>query len=172
LRTYNPLLYDRYKQHQDLLHAHEPHLRRNFPNSVWSSLTVNCGPQSTTNPHVDGSNVPDGWCPVLGVGTYNFRKGGHLVLPNLKLVLEFPPGCVIFLPSALLVHYNTPIQPGETRYSITQYTAGGLFRWVANGFQTQETFLCHASSAEKKKWWADRETRWVQGHQFFPRIIS
>ncbi|KAE9393278.1 hypothetical protein BT96DRAFT_829506 [Gymnopus androsaceus JB14] len=73
LHTYNPLLYDRYKQHQDVLHAHEPHLRRNFPNSVWSSLMVNCGPQSTTDPHVDGANVPDGWCPILGLGNYNFR---------------------------------------------------------------------------------------------------
>ncbi|KIY61385.1 hypothetical protein CYLTODRAFT_447726 [Cylindrobasidium torrendii FP15055 ss-10] len=43
-------------------------------------------------------------------------------------------GVTVFIPSALITHYNLPIAPGETRYSITQYSAGGLFRWVNNGF--------------------------------------
>ncbi|KAJ3804808.1 hypothetical protein EV368DRAFT_66071 [Lentinula lateritia] len=171
LHTYNPLMYEDYRLHQEELHDKEPHLRRNFPNSIWSSLTVNCGPQSVTNPHVDGRNRPDGWCPVLSLGPFNHRLGGQLVLPDLKLVIEFPPGCVIFLPSALLVHYNCPIQAGERRYSITQYTAGGLFRWVANGFQTQEAFLARATAAEKKKWRLNRATRWEHGLRFFPVIV-
>lgn len=161
-----------YQRHQQELHAGEPHLCWNFPNSVWSSITVNCGPQSTTDPHTDAANRPDGWCSILALGRYNYRLGGHLVLPDLKLVLEFPPGCVVFIPSALLVHYNCPIQPQETRYSITQFTAGGLFRWVANGFQTQSTFLSCASSSELTKWWEERKTRWMRGLQFFPIIKS
>ncbi|KAH7868548.1 uncharacterized protein C8R40DRAFT_1061804 [Lentinula edodes] len=128
LHTYNPLMYEDYHLHQEELHDKELHLRCNFPNSVWSLLTVNCGPQSVTNPHVDGRNRPDGWCPVLSLGPFNHRLGG-------QLVIEFPPGCVIFLPSALLVHYNCPIQEGEHRYSITQYTAGGLFWWVKENEQ-------------------------------------
>ncbi|KAF9042688.1 hypothetical protein BDP27DRAFT_1347149 [Rhodocollybia butyracea] len=163
-------MYADYKQHQDVLHTHETHLRRNFVDSVWSSLTVNCGPRTETDPHVDCRNRPDGWCPVFALGLFNSRIGGHLVLPDLKLVLEFPSGCAIFLPSALLVHYNTAIQEGEHSYSLTQYTAGGLFRWVANGFQTQETFLTHALADVKAKWWQDRKTRWKRGLQFFPIV--
>lgn len=164
-------MYESYKRHQAELHAHETHLRRNFPNSVWSSVTVNMGPRTITHPHVDGANRPDGWCPVFPLGTFNPRTGGHLVLPDLKLVIEFPAGCVIFLPSSLLVHYNTPIQMHEKRYSITQYTAGGLFRWASNGFQTQDTFLAKASHEEKVKWLADRATRWERGLDFFPIIM-
>lgn len=170
LSTYNPLLYEELIQHQNLLHAHEPQLCRNFPNSAWSSLTVNCGPQTTTDPHVDSANQPTSWCPIAALGPFNAQTGGQLVLPDLKLVIEFPPGCIIFLPSALLVHYNCPIQPGEKRYSITQYTAGGLFRWVANGFQTQEAFLACASISEQEAWWVNRERRWECGLKFFPVI--
>ncbi|KAJ3860342.1 hypothetical protein EV359DRAFT_75214 [Lentinula novae-zelandiae] len=153
LHTYNPLMYKDYHQHQEELHDKEPHLRRNFPNSIWLLLTVNCGPQSVTNPHVDGCNRPDGWCPVLSLGPFNHWLGGQLVLPDLKLVIEFPPGCVIFLPSALF------------------YTAGGLFRWVANGFQTQEAFLARATAAEKKRWWLNHATQWEHGLCFFPVIV-
>ncbi|KIK50988.1 hypothetical protein GYMLUDRAFT_181959 [Collybiopsis luxurians FD-317 M1] len=170
LRTYNPLMYEEYRSHQDILHAHEPHLQRNFCNSIWSSMTVNFGPQTVTDPHVDARNRPDGWCPILSGGNFNYRKGGQLVLPDLKLVIEFPPGCVIFLPSALLVHYNCPIQPGETRYSFTQYTAGGLIRWVENGFQTQDAMLSKLSVSEKKQWKESRRLRWSQGLRFFPVI--
>ena len=30
------------------------------------------------------------------------------------------------------------ISPHETRISFTQYTAGGLFRWVSNDYQTED----------------------------------
>lgn len=52
------------------------------------------------------------------------------------MVVEFPSGSTILLPSASIFHGNTPIQPGETRYSFTQYCAGGLLRWVDYGFQS------------------------------------
>ncbi|KAJ6626308.1 hypothetical protein B0H10DRAFT_2303954 [Mycena sp. CBHHK59/15] len=38
------------------------------------------------------------------------------------------------MPSGCVDHGNTPLQPGETRTSMTQYAAGGLFRWVAYDF--------------------------------------
>jgi hypothetical protein len=38
----------------------------------------------------------------------------------------------------MLIHGNTPIQKGETRYSITQYIPGALFRTVEYDFHTQE----------------------------------
>ncbi|KAF8910708.1 hypothetical protein CPB85DRAFT_1435178 [Mucidula mucida] len=38
---------------------------------------------------------------------------------------------------------------------MTQYTAGGLFRWVANGFQTQEKFWENASEEEHAQWLTD-----------------
>ncbi|KAF4586922.1 hypothetical protein EYR40_010939 [Pleurotus pulmonarius] len=50
--------------------------------------------------------------------------------PSCDLV---PPGATLLIPSALVQHSNLPIQNGERQYSMTQYSAGGLFRWVRNG---------------------------------------
>ncbi|KAF5381816.1 hypothetical protein D9757_008322 [Collybiopsis confluens] len=170
LKTYNPLMYEEYHKHQTILHKRCPYLRKNFTNSVWSSLTVNFGPQTVTRPHVDARNRPDGWCPILAGGNFDFRRGGQLVLPDLKLVIEFAPGCVIFLPSALLIHYNCPIQAGETRYSITQYTAGGLVRWVSNGFQGQKAMLRERGLSDEE-WGAKCQQRRVDSLRFFPVIV-
>ncbi|KAJ7263031.1 hypothetical protein C8J57DRAFT_1231629 [Mycena rebaudengoi] len=60
---------------------------------------------------------------------------------KLKLLIDFPAGASLIVPSAFMDHGNTPIQAGETRYSLTQYAAGGLFRWVKYGFQTAKSLL-------------------------------
>lgn len=61
-----------------------------------------------------------------------------MVLFDVDLVIEFPPGATILIPSSVMRHGNTPIQDGETRVGMTQYAAGALFRWVDNGFMTAE----------------------------------
>ncbi|KAK1230094.1 hypothetical protein PQX77_006809 [Marasmius sp. AFHP31] len=109
------------------------HLRWNFSSSVFASLVINFGPQTWTHKHRDIQNLPHSWCAVTAMGDYDYRKGGHLILWDLKLVIEFPPGCTILLPSATLVHSNVPIREGETRTSYTQYSAGALFRWADHG---------------------------------------
>ncbi|KAJ7861100.1 hypothetical protein B0H14DRAFT_2217722, partial [Mycena olivaceomarginata] len=57
----------------------------------------------------------------------------HQIKADLRLVIEFPPGALILLPSATLAHWNVP----DKRISFTQFTAGGLIRYVDNGFRTQ-----------------------------------
>lgn len=86
--------------------------------------------------HADSGNSAGGLCAVTNAGNFDPKLGGHLILWNFKLVIEFPPGSTILLPSASVTHGNTPIQPGESRYSFTQYCAGGLFRWVEYGLQS------------------------------------
>ncbi|TFK57988.1 hypothetical protein BDN72DRAFT_741194, partial [Pluteus cervinus] len=51
------------------------------------------------------------------------------------LVVRFPPGSTIVIPSSTIEHGNTPIAANEERASITQFCAGGLIRWVNHGFQ-------------------------------------
>ncbi len=85
-------------------------------------------------------NLATGWCGVIALGNYNPKTGGHLVLWDLRLVIEFPPGAVIFIPSSILRHSNVQVAPHETRMSFTQYTAGGLFRWEDCGFCSQKDF--------------------------------
>ncbi|KAJ7815116.1 hypothetical protein B0H14DRAFT_2310027, partial [Mycena olivaceomarginata] len=70
-------------------------------------------------------------------------KSAHLYLKELKLVVEFPSTATALIPSAVIHHGNTPLAPNETRRSMTQYAAGGLFRYVKYGFKTAKELLAH-----------------------------
>ncbi|KAI0039505.1 hypothetical protein FA95DRAFT_1504082, partial [Auriscalpium vulgare] len=118
--------------------AQDASLEKAFEKSVFPTITFNFGPQALTKPHRDFKNIPYGWCAVTALGDFDHTKGGHLIIWELKLVIEFPAGSTILLPSAILTHSNTPIQEGETRQSFTQYCAGDLVRWQAYGYRTEE----------------------------------
>jgi hypothetical protein len=109
-----------------------------FPHSIFSCATFNFGPNVWTFRHRDIQNVPFGWCAVQSAGDFDATKGGYLVLWELKLVIEFPAGALILLPSATITHSNVPVQKGDTRVSFTQFTAGGLMRYIDNGFRTAD----------------------------------
>ncbi|PPR04903.1 hypothetical protein CVT26_012726, partial [Gymnopilus dilepis] len=115
-------------------------LRRNWPKTPWAAAAFNFGPQTVCYPHADYGNLAFGWCCITALGDYDYTKGGHLVLWDFKLVLEFPPGATILIPSSAIHHSNTRIFRGEKRYSFTQYSSGGLFRWVHNDFMTAEKY--------------------------------
>ncbi|KAJ7169311.1 hypothetical protein C8R43DRAFT_876463 [Mycena crocata] len=142
-RVFAPALHKFYKEQMSVLHAAAPHLRRLFPEalSVFAACTFNFGPSTVTFPHIDAANLAWGWCSITALGNFNPDLGGHLILWDLNLVIRFPPGSTIMIPSALLRHSNIAIQQGEKRYSFTQFTAGGLFRWVNNGHRSDKEFF-------------------------------
>ncbi|KAF8197309.1 hypothetical protein K438DRAFT_1585189, partial [Mycena galopus ATCC 62051] len=90
----------------------------------FATCTFNFGPRTVTFPHIDAPNLAWGWCSITTLGQFNPDLGGHLILWDLNLVIRFPPGSTIMIPSALLRHSNVSIQQNEMRYSFTQYTAG------------------------------------------------
>ena len=130
-----------------------------FAASIFIAIAINYGPKTVCLGHRDRGNLSYGWCAVTGFGKFDYRKGGHLILWELKLVVEMPPGCTVFLPSAIIKHSNTSIGSEETRYSIAQYTAGGLFRWVSRGFQPEYKYEEECSDEE---WEAEVEWRHSQ----------
>ncbi|KAJ8457211.1 hypothetical protein ONZ45_g18402 [Pleurotus djamor] len=154
LHTHAPDLGRYYRSTLDAVVAHNPRLKRNFKNSDFASLTVNFGPQTVCEKHRDVCNLAWGWCAVTALGNYDHRKGGHMVLWDFGLVIEFPPGYTILVPSASVDHSNTPIGPDETRYSVTQYTGGKVFRWVNNDFQMEKD-VPPSTTEEKRKRWMD-----------------
>ncbi|KAF9471714.1 hypothetical protein BDN70DRAFT_761742, partial [Pholiota conissans] len=135
---YFPKIYHHYWTHLGPLYGRIPTLRANFPNvSIFPACTFNLGPTTATHDHRDSANVASGICAITALGNFDPTLGGHLILFDLKLVIEFPPGSTVLIPSALFKHGNTPIVgEGVSRMSFTQYCAGGLFRWVRYGFQT------------------------------------
>ncbi|KAE9386541.1 hypothetical protein BT96DRAFT_784538, partial [Gymnopus androsaceus JB14] len=145
-KTWAPKLYNYCSGHFESLLSSDSSLRRIFDNSVMASAAFNFGPRTVCLPHIDFSNLPFLWCWIWALGWYNWKKGGHLVLWDLKLVVEFPPGSLIAIPSGVCRHGKTAMLRKETWYSFTQYSSGGNFHWVDHGFQTEEAYCARRSS--------------------------
>jgi hypothetical protein len=96
--------------------------------------------------------------------------GGHLILWDLGLVINFPSGSTVLIPSSVIRHSNTDIQEGETHYSFTQYAAGGLFRWVYNGFCSDKEFLVTAMMEQRDRRDADCTRQWEDGLGMFSKL--
>ncbi|KAE9389115.1 hypothetical protein BT96DRAFT_835420, partial [Gymnopus androsaceus JB14] len=122
-----PRLYSFYAENRARIEKESPDMCWNFAKSIFACCTFNFGPQTVTVEHLDHLNYVFGWCAITALGNFNHQKGGHFVLWDLGLVIELPPGWSILIPSAYLRHSNTIIGVNETRYSLTQYTARGLF---------------------------------------------
>ncbi|KAJ7834684.1 hypothetical protein B0H13DRAFT_1653136, partial [Mycena leptocephala] len=141
LMTFAPKMAKEYIKDLKTLFEKHPELHHNYRNSIFPAATYNLGPRTATFNHLDALNRPDGLCALTTGGDYDHKKSAHLYLEQLRVVVEFPSGATLLLPLATVGHGNTPLQEGETRCSLTQYTAGGLFRWVGYGFKTAKQLL-------------------------------
>ena len=164
--SFAPRLYHHYLTTLDKAVEHNPSLKRNFERSVFSCAAFNFPPSVATLPHRDSENLPFGWCVVQALGDFDPTEGGHLVLDDLRVVVEFPAGTSIYLPSATFTHSNIPVREGESRSSFTQYTPGHLFRWVENGCKTDSEL----TKSEKKEMKEKRKTRWINGIQMWSTL--
>jgi hypothetical protein len=142
------------------LTAREEDLRPNFGlQSVFSCAALNLGPTVVCTPHKDCNNCPFGWCSILALGNFEAKAGGQIVLWEMGLIIDFPPGATILIPSALVTHWNLPIGSQESRSSFTQFTPGNIFRYVENGFRTD----AELRDTDTDQYRADMEgrlTRW------------
>jgi hypothetical protein len=170
MEAMNEPMFQEYRNTQVKLHAKHPNLRKIHEKNVFCCTSVNFGPRTVCKIHLDHSNRAAGWCVVSAWGNFDPTRGGHLVLWSLGLVIEFPPGSNIFIPSALIPHSNTPIQPKETRYSVTSWTASGIFRWVYNGFQSDKAWEQKATKADREKRQKDQESRWTESLRLFRQL--
>ncbi|KAJ6518037.1 hypothetical protein C8R47DRAFT_960144, partial [Mycena vitilis] len=171
-KSYAPTLHEHYRSTLAAVHDHLPRLPRNYDEftSVFAAGTFNFGPCTVTLPHLDFANLAWGWCAVTALGRFDPDKGGHLILWDLRLVIRFPPGTTIFIPSAILRHSNVSIQQGETRFSFTQFSAAGIFRYVYNGFRTEkEVKLSKMSKSERATRAEERRTRWFAGLKMYSK---
>ncbi|KAJ7701087.1 hypothetical protein B0H17DRAFT_1245691 [Mycena rosella] len=151
LATWAPNLFDFYVDYMKLFYHHYPNLHRPFLNGIWCAVIFNLGPMTCALGHRAFANLAFGWCAITALGYFDYRKGGHLILWDCKLIIEFPPGTTILIPSAAIFHSNIPIVDGERRYSFTQYTAGGIFRWIEHGFKSEEAYLATLTKKEQEE---------------------
>ncbi|KAL0070404.1 hypothetical protein AAF712_002235 [Marasmius tenuissimus] len=162
MKVYYPKLERLYTNVKDKLRVDNPSLSDPLPGCCFSACNLNLG-RAVTLRHTDFLNLLFGQCAVLALGDFEYKKGGHLVLWDLGLVIEFPPGAMILLPSALLEHSNVSIAGDERRSSITFYSASGLFRWVTNGYMSDKEFKARASTKMRQRWDQHRANLWKVG---------
>ncbi|KAJ7083946.1 hypothetical protein B0H15DRAFT_784520, partial [Mycena belliarum] len=148
LAMFAPKLYQYFRSILTLLFEHHPELIHNFTNSVFPATTLNCGPDAVTFNHFDHLNLSHGLCAITCGGDFDHTRSAALHLRTWSLVIECPTGSTYLIPSAIVEHGNTSLQAGETRHSITQYAAGGLFRWVTYGFQSLKSLLAQKGGGE------------------------
>ncbi|KAF9470948.1 hypothetical protein BDN70DRAFT_820656 [Pholiota conissans] len=170
--TWAPNMYTYYEDHFEPLLEDDPTLHRNWPGSVWASFAVNFGPRTACQSHRDFANLPFGWCAITSLGDFDAKKGGHLVLWDLKLVIEFPPGSTILIPSSVITHSNVPVGRRKTRYSVTQFSAGGLFRWVDQGLQCTNNYMSKLTGEGMEEDLKQQEERCKLGLTLFSTMDS
>ncbi|KAF9035951.1 hypothetical protein BJ165DRAFT_642156 [Panaeolus papilionaceus] len=139
---------------------------RNFRRCAFACANLNMGPQTIAIKHCDSLNAAYGLCSIQSLGEFDPKLGGHLILWDLSLVIEFPPYSTILIPSACLTHSNVPIQQDETRLSFTQYSAGGLFRWVSNACMTESALKAY-DEVEYNKIMEKKSNRWKECLKLF-----
>ncbi|KAJ7429961.1 hypothetical protein B0H11DRAFT_1765935, partial [Mycena galericulata] len=148
LAHYAPKLWRYCRDTLRALFKHHRGLKHNFNNSIFPAATFNCGPDVVTAEHMDFLNLVHGLCAITSGGDFDHTEGGQIYLDQIKLVIDFPSGAGMLIPSAFVTHGNTPIRPNETRFSLTQYAAGALFRWVKYGFRTAKSILASEGGAD------------------------
>lgn len=167
--AYAPKVAAYYREKLSALLNSDQALKRPFPRSTYPAAAFNLGPCVCTYKHRDPLNCPFGLCAIQALGDFDPVKGGHLILWDLGLYIEFPSGSLILIPSATLAHSNTPIQKHEKRASFTQYCGGGLFRYVDNDFMT-ESALKEKNPQKYAEMQAAKADRWRFGLSHFSTL--
>ncbi|KAF9257864.1 hypothetical protein L218DRAFT_965023 [Marasmius fiardii PR-910] len=154
--AWSPSIFKSYMENKKELTKNNTNLQWNFNNSVFAAISINFGPRTVTSEHTDHENHADGFCVITPLapseGGYDYQAGSHLILWDLGVVIEFSPKASLYILSASLQHSN--------RYSITQYSAGSLFRWMEHGFQPELSYYASLSPEEKAREVAKDTGRW------------
>lgn len=157
---YAPKMYCDYVNKLDRLFARYLELDYIWDNNVFLAVSFNFRLSAVSYEHNDFGNCAAGWCSIFCDGSFDPQRSGHLILRELGIVMEFPPGSTIFILSACITHGNTAIGKDETRWVFTQYASGGLFRFVDYGFHTWR-MLYDGDRSRADEVLVQRETRWV-----------
>ncbi|KAJ7664350.1 hypothetical protein DFH06DRAFT_897559, partial [Mycena polygramma] len=103
--------------------------------SVFSAATFELGGPHCRNSATGAppSHQAGTWSIITSLGKYAALRGGHIILWDLGLVVTFPIGCTILLPTGLVRYSFVKVRPGERRYSLVQWAGAGIAHWFRNG---------------------------------------
>lgn len=104
---------------------------------------------------------------VIPFGTFDHEKGGHLILHELKMVIELPSGSIVLFPSAIISHENVDIAADEERQAFTAYTAASTFQWAHEAFDRVRKMSKFESKEYGDRIWAEGKARFPHHYSFF-----
>ena len=132
-------------------------------------MAFNLGGNVWTWLHQDVMNCAFFWCVITALGNFDSQKGGHIILWDFNLVVEFPANASVAIPSATVTHSNIPVGDNEERLSVTQYLPGGVARWVDNGCMTEKE-LMESDRAAYDAMQARKAGRWAWGLSLWSKV--
>ncbi|KAJ7086889.1 hypothetical protein B0H15DRAFT_801511 [Mycena belliarum] len=130
--------------------------------SVFSSTTFEFGgPHRRTSSNGQPDRFQAGaWSVLHALGNYAPTRGGHVIFWDLGIVVCFPSGSTILIPTGVIHYSFVKVREDEFRYSLLQWAGAGISRWLANGHRTDLEFAVHATAAEH----AQREETRMYAH--------
>jgi hypothetical protein len=144
------------------------------------------GPQTVCRVHTDAANAPWLWCANTAFSDFNPDTGGMFVLPDLKLVICFPPGSLILIPSGkhtctcvilLLIpipatfrHTNLLILACEDHFLFTQYIVSGFFRHIACRFKMAKQYMAEQGVKRLRDIIGENNVCWMHKLQLFSHV--
>lgn len=135
----------------------------------FAAQSLNLADQSLADEHTDLMNLVFGICCILPLGNFNPKRSAQLILKEARVIIELAPGDLFYFPSANINHESAPLaSEEELRKSFIMYSAGGLFRWVTQGFRlASESKKPSAKEAAK-----EGARRWAAGWKLFSTITE
>ncbi|KAJ7820053.1 hypothetical protein B0H13DRAFT_1661105, partial [Mycena leptocephala] len=130
--------------------VHHPTALYPCDSSVFSAATFEFGGphRRTTSTGAPDRHDAAAWSILTALGKYAYFHGGHVIFWDLGLVVTFPPGASILIPTGIIRYSFVKVRAGEHRYSLLQWAGTGITRWFANGQRMDEEFGAHATKEE------------------------
>jgi hypothetical protein len=119
------------------LYKEVPSLMQGLPfhSSIYPACTFHFGPQSVSCTQQDMPGFPRA---MSALGDFDDVRGGHLVLVDHDLAIQFPSGTSIVI-SSTTRYRIAAVSAGEHHYTLTQYFPTSLVNYIErNGMPTED----------------------------------
>ncbi|KAJ7829913.1 hypothetical protein B0H13DRAFT_1655419 [Mycena leptocephala] len=161
LEAFCPSAFRTLKTQKEAFLRHDEQSLYPTDSSIFSAATFELGgPHRQTYAGLPDRHQPGTWSILTSLGNYAPMVGGHIILWDLGLVVSFPAGSSILIPTSVLRYSFVRVRPGERRYSLIQWAGAGIFRWFLNGRHTDIEFATNATWEEHEA----RESRRLAAH--------
>ncbi|KAJ7217556.1 hypothetical protein C8J57DRAFT_1254978 [Mycena rebaudengoi] len=148
-----PDIFDYYVVHMHLFYQRYKHLSRPFLNGIFCACTFNLGPYTCALGHRNFANLAFGWCAITALGYFDYMKGGHLILWDCKLILEFPLAQRFSFPVQPYSTPTYPLQMESCAFLSLNTPQGAYFDGFSMGFKMKKatSHLCRRRDVKGRK---------------------